>query len=188
VRKDDLSLVLATTVVRDAADEVMVYRRPGDPMRWRKAVKGGPRDRAVLEWREGWRKDAWHTFRVLVVKRPADDHTISMFWRDDRFEFWYVDLHSPLRRTATGFDFVENGLDIVVDPDLSGWRWKDEDELAWAVAAGRYSQEESDDLRREGQRAVARLLAERPRWEALREWTPDPSWPRPDLPNGWDAP
>lgn len=183
-----MSLVFATTVVSDAADEVMVYRRPGDPMRWRNAVRGGPRDRAVLEWRPGWREDSWHTFRVLVVKRAGDEHTISLFWRDRTFAFWYIDLHSPLRRTPTGFDLIENGLDVVVEPDLSGWRWKDEDELAWAVADGRYTQSEFDALRREGERAVARLFDERWRWEQLRDWTPDPSWPAPTLPDGWDRP
>lgn len=186
----DLSLVFATTVVRDSADEVMVFHRPGDPMRWRNAVNGGPRDRAVIGWRDGWREDAWHTFRVLIVKRPADEHTISLFWRDadGRFVFWYIDLHSPLRRTATGFDFIENGLDVVVEPDMSAWRWKDEDELAWAVDAGRYTQAGVDELHREGERAVARLLRERGRFEELRAWRPNPSWPTPALPERWDEP
>lgn len=96
------------------------------------------RHRRVARWTGGWRADTWKLFRVLVIRRPSDHHSISLFWREGQedIEFWYIDLTSPLRRTPTGSDFVEHGLDIVVRPDLSAWTWKDADELEWSVDQG----------------------------------------------------
>ncbi|MHC3391083.1 hypothetical protein ACLQ2E_16740 [Streptomyces lavendulocolor] len=32
-----------------------------------------------------------------------------------------------IRRTTTGFDTFDLTVDLVVDPDLTRWEWKDED-------------------------------------------------------------
>lgn len=178
------------TVVRDSPDEVALLIQPGSVMKRRNAVKGGPHGRVVLAVGEGFTDWIWHPPRSrLVVRRPQDHHAVSLFWKQPgALDFWYIDLASPLRRTSAGFDSVDHGLDVVVQPDLSSWRWKDEDELAWTVEAGRYTRAEADDLFAEGERAVERLIRERDRFEPWLDWRPDPAWHLATLPAGWDAP
>ena len=63
-------------------------------------------------------------------------------------------------------------------------RWKDEDELEAAVAAGRLTPAKAAVIRAEGER----VLLEQPwptGWEDVR---PDPEWPAPQLFDGWDVP
>ncbi len=77
-------------------------------------------------------------------------------------------------------------LDIVIEPDLS-WCWKDEEEIQEAVAAGLVIREWADDVRREGERMLKRLEERRsPFCDGWERWLPDPAWPIPELPVGWD--
>jgi hypothetical protein len=123
---------------------------------------------------------AWTGRRVLVLLRPGRAHALWLWWDagDGRFGGWYVNLQSPFRADELGYVTEDHALDIVVDPD-GAWRWKDEDELADAVRAGRVHEAAA---RAEGER----VLAERPwptGWEGFR---PDPSWPVPELPPAAD--
>jgi len=188
--KGDVSYVFPMTVVHDADDEVALLRRPGHVAKRRNAeleLRTGLRP-ITRAWRPGYSDDVWHTSRVLITKRPADHHAISLFWWKDGGDFahWYIDLTTPLRRTRVGFDFVENGLDVIVEPDMSTWRWKDDRELEWEVESGMFTRAEADELYREGQRAVARLRSERERFERWITWRPDPSWSLATLPTGWN--
>ena len=77
-------------------------------------------------------------------------------------------------------------LDVVIDPDLS-WRWKDEDELREAIELGLMSQGGAEAVRREAERAIERLEARQPPFcDGWETWQPDPTWPLPTLPDGWD--
>lgn len=190
--RGDISYAFPMTVVRDTSDEVVLLRRPGHVAKRRNGElveRPGMRP-SIRAWRDGWSDDAWRDTRVLITKRPADRHAISLFWQDATNELahWYIDLTEPLRRTRVGFDYWENGLDIVVTPDMSSWRWKDDRELEWEVERGMFTRGEADELYREGERAVARLRAERDRFEQWLAWRPDPTWPIPVLPDGWDVP
>ena len=75
-----------------------------------------------------------------------------------------------------------------MSPDLSTWRWKDEDKFERLVRKGLISQERAHELR-----AVADDVIRTRRdpgslftqgWE---HWTPPPDWPVPGLPPGWDV-
>jgi Protein of unknown function (DUF402) len=189
---DDLAYVSARTLVHDTPSEVAVFARQGFPGKRRNAEFGGPttqRHRPVVAWRPGWSDEPWGVWRLLTLKRPQDRHSISAAWHEQTREFhWYIDLTSPLRRTATGFEVVEHGLDIVADPDGGAFRWKDEDEVevAWAVARGTYTRTEAAELYLEGERAVERLRRERAVLEPWISWAPDPRWAAPHLPTGWE--
>jgi len=188
---DELAYVSARTLVHDTAREVAVFSRRGYPGKRRNAEFGGPttqRHRPVIGWRAGWTDEPWGVWRLLTLKRPADQNSISAAWHEETGAFhWYIDLTSSLRRTPVGFEIVEHGLDIVVDLDGAGWQWKDEDELAYAVARGTYTEAEAAELYAEGERAVDRLRRERAALERWVNWEPDPMWAPPQLPAGWDA-
>lgn len=137
-------------------------------------------------------------FELLEV--PYDEaHVLSFSWPDTRYAVllffrpdwstwnWYVNLEDPLRRTHVGFDTLDHELDVIVGFDGS-WRWKDEDELAEAIRRGVIAADEEPRLRADGERAVRRILDREPPFDRdWSEWRPDPSWPVPVLPEGWDA-
>jgi hypothetical protein len=111
---------------------------------------------------------------------------LRLFNSDGSPERWYVNLQEPLRRTAIGFDTADRLLDVLVEDDGT-WRWKDEEHLEEAVRRGLVTAEQASELRRDGERAIDRIRRREPPldrdWDS---WLPDPSWPAPELPPGWD--
>jgi hypothetical protein len=110
-------------------------------------------------------------------------------WEAEGREFigWYVNLQEPLWRTALGFDFMDQELDITVEPDLSAWHWKDEEHLLRAQRVGRFSAAQATETRAEGERVI-QLMEEKAspfcdRWE---NWRPPAAWGIPELPVEWD--
>src|SRR5205814_261751 len=96
-------------------------------------------------------------------------------------------LQAPLQPTSFGFDTTDYLLDVLVPPDRSTWTWKDEDELEEAVALGLFSPEDVREFRAEGERAAGAIIERKPPFdEPWEEWRPDPTWPAPELPDGWD--
>jgi hypothetical protein len=131
-----------------------------------------PTERWTLEPVESWTRDA------VTLTRPGRAHSIYVFWREGTFEHWYVNFEEPLRRTPVGYDTFDHKLDLIVMPDGT-YRWKDEDELEQAAARGLL---DPDAVRAE----AARVLEEWPFPTGWEDWQPDPSWPIPQLPEGWD--
>lgn len=115
----------------------------------------------------------------ICVARRGRAHSVYVFWTDDGdVDEWYVNFEEPLRRSPVGFDTFDHKLDLIVEPGGS-YRWKDEDELEQAAAVGLLG---ADEVRAE----AARVLAEWPFPTGWEDWRPEPSWPVPQLPPGWD--
>lgn len=125
---------------------------------------------------------SWTGDGVLIVGRPERAHSIWLFWDGERFAGWYVNLEAPWRRSRLGFDTEDETLDVWIESDGS-WEWKDEHELAVAVEVGFFGAQQAAAIRAEGER----VLAEWPFPTGWEEWRPDPSWPVPSLPDGWEA-
>lgn len=126
---------------------------------------------------------------MLYLITPGAAHSIHLWWLapDWRFGGWYVNLQEPIRRSPLGFDYLDQLLDIVIEPDLS-WRWKDEHEIDEATANGLVTRACAAAVRREGKRVIARLEARQsPFSDGWEERQPDPAWPIPALPAGWDV-
>lgn len=180
--------LVSLTVVEDQPDIVALYIAPGYPCKRPEGTRGGPRNR-VLILDNGRREDfAWAHNRMLMLHRPGDAHSVQLFWdaADSRFLCWYIDLQQPFHRTPIGFDSRDHVLDVVVAPDRSSWKWKDEDELEWHLANGRLSSEQARLIRSEGEHAVERLTVTDPAfYQRWRDWSPDPSWVVPEIPADW---
>ncbi len=96
-----------------------------------------------------------------------------------------MNLQSPFTRTALGFDATDDILDIDIEPDHS-WSWKDEGELARMVDAQLFTSRAAE-IRAEGMRAIGRAArGQEPFTQEWVQWRPEPSWPIPELPAGWD--
>ncbi|MEU1309028.1 hypothetical protein ABZ419_09030 [Streptomyces cinnamoneus] len=53
-----------------------------------------------------------------------------------------MNFERPTARTSDGFGTFDLTVDLVVGPELTGWRWKDEDECAHARRLGIVSDSE----------------------------------------------
>lgn len=173
--------------VRDDDDIAAFCVLPGT--RWRAPVRrnGTPLRLPEDDWRLVDR--LWVGHRILSFAWPGVAHAVLLYWEHgtDAFEGWYVNLQTPLRRTAVGFDYLDHALDAVIAPDRSSWSWKDEDELEEAVERGIFTTEEAAAFRQEGERAVLRVIDREPPFdEPWEEWRPDPMWRVPTFPIGWD--
>ena len=124
----------------------------------------------------------------LRLYRPGDAHSAIAFWRGGEFQGWYVNLEEPWRPSRFGFDYLDHKLDLIIRPDGS-WEWKDEEELDEAVALGILTPLEAREIRDEGERVLAQYeVGASPFNEGWEEWRPDPAWPQPALPDGWNTP
>ncbi len=178
----------SVTVVQDTPDLVVLYLCSGT--RWK--LPAGNRD----QWRHALQTVDWELRDViwmwgdtLFLIRPGEAHAVDVLWRHETREFnaWYINLQEPLRRTAIGFDYMDQELDIVVKPDLSGWVWKDEDEFQKDVETGLTSPDQAREIRAEAERALERVRAKAsPYSDGWETWHPPAGWPIPSLPEGWD--
>lgn len=177
------------TLVRDAEDLWMFYISPGT--RWYGPASNEPRPWVRLkapgaDWTLEERQ--WAGAHVLSFAWPGAGHAVLLMW-DEEWEprHWYVNVEAPLRRFELGFDTFDHDLDVLVEPDRSSWRWKDEADVEEGVRLGAYTEEQAAVFRREGDRGLGRILDREPPFD--REWwswRPDPSWPTPELLEGWD--
>ena len=175
---------LPATVVEDSPEQRAMLVRPGSPWMIPVGEDGIELRIPTSEWTLR-RRDI--SRRLLSFAWPDRAYAVMAFWEGDEFMNWYVNLQTPLRPTAVGFDYVDHLLDVIVEPDRATWRWKDEDELAEGVELGVFSPADADAVRAAGLQAVEHLTSGAPPfdhdWSA---WRPDPSWRTPDLPDGWD--
>lgn len=124
-------------------------------------------------------EDAAPSRNSVCIARPGRAHSVYVFWDEaGAFSHWYVNFEQPLRRSPVGFDTFDEKLDLIVRPNGS-YEWKDEDELEQAAAVGLL---DPAAVRAE----AARVIAEWPFPTGWEDWRPDPSWPVPQLPEGWD--
>jgi hypothetical protein len=178
-------------VVQDTANLLALFLCPYTPWKQRITLDGKPisaRTRLDGSWR--LQDTNWHgSTGSLRLTIPGASYSVVIFWNDGykSQNAWYINLEDPLRRTARGFDYMDQILDIVVEPDLKTWRWKDEDELEEAIALGLISQERARSMRVEGENVVRILQSGKSIFSGWENWRPDPSWPVPTLPEDWDS-
>ncbi|WP_234323867.1 DUF402 domain-containing protein [Streptomyces sp. NRRL F-2580] len=103
-----------------------------------------------------------------------------------RLRNWYVNFEHPTRRTEDGFDTFDLTPDLLIEPGLTRWQWKEEDEYAHVRRLGTVSDIEHQAV--DAARAqILAMLAERSdvfanaeRWALWRRW--EPACPTPCLP------
>ncbi len=184
------------TVVRDDDELVSLWFPKGT--RWKRPTvppsrtMDGPRAvllASCLRLGDWVFEDAEWDASTLSLMRPGEWHAQWVSWLDDGTLWgWYANLQEPFRRTGMGYETMDLVLDVLIEPDLT-WRWKDEDELDVFVATGTFSESLAQRVRDEGLRIARRAERNEPPFdEPWPDWRPDPSWRRPELPDGWDTP
>ena len=133
-------------------------------------------------------ESTWTAHRALHLIRAGDSHsTVAMWDESGNFVCWYINFQQPIRRTPLGFDTLDLTLDLVIEPNLTDWHWKDEGEFERGIEAGLYTPSDLDRLKGYGLAIVedARLGAS-PFADSWEHWGPDPTWAIPTLSPGWD--
>ncbi|WP_160150562.1 DUF402 domain-containing protein [Nonomuraea solani] len=154
---------------------------------WISAVAndGGGRDRAIRELASGEWELGWYAWRNTVVRSwyGIDSYfTVRQFFdADNRPLSWYVDFDLPKQRTHLGIDTLDLMLDLVAEPDLSQYRWKDEDEYRQARRLGLIS--DRDHRHIDAARTEVVAMIERREGPFAHDWTPlrHESWREPTL-------
>jgi uncharacterized protein len=190
-KRERLWDVSAVTVVADTESLVALYLAAGMPRKVPCRRDGTFSRELCLNDEEYELVDGvWTTTDTLWLIRPGAAHATTLFWTQGQGELlcWYINLQAPFRRTRLGFDTSDHLLDVVVAPDLSGWTWKDEDEFEQAQACRFLSTDEARRIRAEGERVIETVLRRQsPFRDGWERWRPDPTWPAPTIPTGWDA-
>lgn len=172
------------TVVADTPQQTMLFIPAG--IRWMAPVVGG---RRLKIQQDGYElvELPYDEAHVLSFAWPETPFAVLLFFRPDWSPWsWYVNLEEPLRKTDVGFDTLDHELDAIVAFDGS-WRWKDEDELEEAIRRGLIAADDEPRLRSDGERAVRRIVEREPPFDReWCDWRPDPTWPVPALPEGWN--
>ncbi len=187
-----VSYVYAGNLV--ACDErvIAIFQPVGAPIKKRTGRRGGPRNSMMVPggWDGGHAEEKWSgTPNVRLHVRGLAMAVIRRWDTDTRtFRGWYVNLEMPWQRTPVGFDSRDLILDVTASDDLSGWSFKDDDQLSWVTELGGLTTADAVWIREQGRRAADRLA--RREFPFDTDWSrfaPDPAWPVPQMPTRWDA-
>ena len=74
-------------------------------------------------------------------------------------------MQEPLKRVESGFVTMDKILDLVITRDLSSWEWKDEEEFAYAQAAGLFDEAEAVAIRSAAEAIATAVDAGFPPWD-----------------------
>ena len=182
-----LWLAAPVTVVQDSPNLIAVYWKANTPS---KIPAQRITYKELLSNEQIHLVDSkWVTTDVLMLSTPGSAHGILVMWESGHVKFncWYVNLQEPLRRTPMGLDTMDQLLDIVIEPDLSSWHWKDEDEFADTINHGVYSLAEAQAIREEGERVIKTMQdANSLLIQGWEKWRPPTDWQIPEFPAKWD--
>lgn len=189
----------ALRVVDDTSEALVMACAPGAEARWpalyARARADGDRSArieafdamAAGEWELA--DSRWQETELLLWKPPMEWFSVNAFYIPDgdrrRLRNWYVNFEHPTARTNAGFDTFDLAVDLLIDPDLSRWQWKDEDEYAHARRLGIITDTEHEAVNDARAQALAMLANRRGPFADAAAWTSwrwDPAWPAPCLP------
>ena len=125
----------------------------------------------------------WHASDLVMLFPRGRAYSLWLFREAGTFRGWYVNLEDRHVLGEHTIDTRDGVLDIWVPAETGEPEWKDEDELEAAVPQGRLTPGEARAIRAEGER----VIADRPWPTGWEGWRPDPVWPPPELPEGWDV-
>jgi hypothetical protein len=202
-RADRISHVQTTRLVADDPDWLALYWAEGYPrvesiIADGRALKDTPApDRYLLP--RIHRPAVWNGAgsRVLCLVPRADAETrdppaysVWLMWEGERPTCYYINLEAPHDLWESGgvrgVDTEDHELDVLVSPDRTRWRFKDEAEFELATGLpGYWSAGEAAQIRAAGEAALARVVSGEP---GLDRWAyrPTPTWTIPALPPTWD--
>lgn len=184
---------MSSIVVKDTTEETILAICPGAECMVDEQYPKGKKD-GKRRWdyqTEDWRLDRffWHTNRILLILEPDKYYSPIYFWNHASHEFlcYYINFQLPFKRNRSSIDTLDLDLDIVVNPDLS-YQWKDLDDYQKGIETGVILSEWVNAIESAKGEILERIQKRiYPFDGSWLDWTPDPSWPPPTLPDDWDV-
>ncbi|MEV5161947.1 DUF402 domain-containing protein [Streptomyces sp. NPDC053728] len=161
-------------VVADQEELLAVYLAQGTPM----SFGGGEFRWGIHPWAS--MGAAWQSEGVLQLQRPGDGYSVWLFRKGGKFSGWYVNFQEPFRRTPTGFDTLDQELDIWIPQGSSSFQWKDADEFEERARSGGFTSEEAEAVRAESRKVVKMIEAAETWWQDWENWVPSSHWSTPE--------
>ncbi len=183
-------------VIADSAAETVLWLTVGTPwMQWVDEQGRQSHDRPAETRFTGAHTpepSVWRDLDVVVIVPAEARSSVYLFFRDEVFQSYYVNLEDPSRRwERDGVRFLDSRdhqLDVLIAADCRAWQWKDEEDLAAAIHAGRFSAADEVAMRAEGERMVRQAHAGAYPFDgSWRDFRPDPAWTTPELPEVWNV-
>ena len=174
---DRVMTAIPMRVVRDGDHETVLHLAAGTRFRAGRAPDGGP-IRKLDDWISVRRTWTGGSANRIV---PADCwHSVDIeFDADRKLVGYYVNIQTPVTRTASGFDTIDLVLDLVVLP-TGTIRFKDVDDFETAVSDGHVAPDVVDRVRDEAAQ-LSNALEVQGEIAGMKQWA---SW-RP--PHSWQA-
>jgi uncharacterized protein len=124
----------------------------------------------------------WADYDVLRIAPTGRPWSVWVFFTEHTREFagWYVNLEDPHARDEHAVYTRDHVLDLEIEPDRTMAR-KDEDELALAVAQGRYDVATAAAIEADAAEAIVADWGP-PFCDGWEHSRPGPAWPIPGLP------
>jgi predicted RNA-binding protein associated with RNAse of E/G family len=175
------------TVLADTDESLILLMAEGT---WFKQPRDSNGRRVALPIDEWHLSDAqWIGGTAMYVIPARRNWSVILSWEgaDRILEEWYINLQRTVRRSDDGIDCTDDVLDIVANPDLMQWAWKDERDFEYAQHAGLISGADARDIRAAGNDAV-QCMSER-FFPFDRDWKhqlPPVQGTVPRLPARWD--
>jgi len=192
IYRDRIWDVQPTLLVRDTLEEVVLTLLPGTECLAEETYPKGKKN-ANRRWyfvNKDWQlaKYSWQTNRLLLLFEREKFYSTILFWNHQNNEFlcYYINFQLPFRRNHCAIDTLDLDLDLIIHPDFS-YEWKDVDDYQKAIEHGLISSEWIQGIE-EAQPEIFNKLEKRqyPFDGSWLDWTPDPSWSPPTLPENWD--
>ncbi|MFG2721225.1 DUF402 domain-containing protein [Streptomyces sp. NPDC048416] len=163
-------MVYPLRVVADDGVLLAAYLAKGTPLSFGGGeFKWGPHPWVHFE-------HTWQSDGVLQLQRAGDGYSVWARLKDGELQDWYVNFQEPLRRTAHGFDTLDQELDLVIAADGSSYTWKDVDHFEERVHAGGFGPGEPEAVRAAAAEVVELIESGGRWWEGWSAWRPSPEF------------
>lgn len=184
---------LSCIVVKDSLDETVITALPGAERMIEKHYPKG-KNNGKRRWdfkHEDWELEnfSWHTTRALQILNPGNFFSTMYFWDDasGKFLYYYINFQTPFKKNGLILDTLDLDLDLIIHPDFS-FEWKDLDDYQKAIEAGLILPEWIDKIEIAKEEIFSKLeRRDYPFDGSWINWTPDPNWAIPRLPEKWNT-
>jgi protein associated with RNAse G/E len=184
--------VQTTIVIKDSPRELVVALVPGtECMAPEGYVDGKNKSKCRWEFKDKtWEleKYTWHTNRLLILVEPGKYYATMYFWHEIKNEFlcYYINFQLPFQRSRYGINTLDLDLDLIIYPDLS-YEWKDLDDYQNAIEHELIFPEWTGEINLAKEEILERLKKRQYPYDgSWLNWTPNPNWTPPSLPENWD--
>lgn len=179
-------------VVKDMPEEIVVVLLPGTECIAPEGYLNG-KNKSKRRWDfkdKTWEleKYAWHTNRLLMLLEPEKYYSTIYFWNGDSNEFlcYYINFQLPFQRSHCGIDTLDLDLDLIIHLDFS-YEWKDIEDYQKAIDQEIILPEWTREINLAKKEILDKLEKRQYPYDgSWLNWTPDPAWSPPKLPENWD--